>query len=243
MSGRRAKAEEHRLKLASFHQACCRSSVLTTQQKWQEAPKILRCWRCDYGAGYLAWRFSRRMENFSVNHWRHLKFRCQNSLLRSVQLTRELSAPYPVFGYMEYGKVLLRPLKTNPSAAVIRLPAIRGLVEISCEAFIDDRRCETRGLAARIVVTSKGISVDQAEKGEGVLAATDWTELNEALMVSKLMVRFTDVQNDPVDMHLFTRLPKPGPVPPHGRVVFKQFATEVHTRSAWDTSPIMLRES
>lgn len=166
-----------------------------------------------------------------------------DSLLRSVQLTRELSAPYPVFGYMEYGKVLLRPLKANPSAAVIRLPAIRGLVEISCEAFIDDRRCETRGLAARIVVTSKGISVDQAEKGEGVLAATDWTELNEALMVSKLMVRFTDVQNDPVDMHLFTRLPKPGPVPPHGRVVFKQFATEVHTRSAWDTSPIMLRES
>ncbi|MHC1551231.1 DUF6212 domain-containing protein [Phyllobacterium sp. K27] len=166
-----------------------------------------------------------------------------DSLLKSVTLTRELAAPYPVFGYMEHGKVLLRPLKALPSAAVIRLPAIRGLVEISCEAFIDDRRCETRGLGARIVVTSKGISADQAEKGEGVLAATDWTELNEPLTVSKLMVRFTDVQNEPVDMHLFTRLPKPGTVPPYGRIVFKQFVTEVHAGSAWDMPPIMLRES
>lgn len=70
-----------------------------------------------------------------------------DSLLRSVQLTRKLSAPYPVFGYMEHGKVLLRPLNATPSAAVINLPAIRGLIEVSCEAFIDDRRCETRGWA------------------------------------------------------------------------------------------------
>lgn len=164
-----------------------------------------------------------------------------DSLLKSVTLTRELSAPYPVFGYMEHGKVLLRPLKAIPSAAVIRLPAIRGLVEISCEVFIDDRRCETHGLGARIVVTSKGVAVDQAEKGEGVLVATDWTELNEPLNASKLIVRFVDVQDGPVDVHLFTRLPKPGAVPPYGRVVFKQFATEVHAGSARDTSPIMLR--
>ncbi|PSH62033.1 hypothetical protein CU102_26025 [Phyllobacterium brassicacearum] len=165
-----------------------------------------------------------------------------DSLVETVRLTREMTAPYPVFGYMERGKVLLRPLKAIPSAAVIRLPATRGLIEISCEVFIDDRRCEARHLGTRVVVTSRGVEADAAERGEGVLAATDWVELTEPLTPSRLIVRLPDMQNEPVDVHLFTRLPKPGPVPPHGRIVFNRFVAEVHAASAWNVSPIMLRE-
>lgn len=165
-----------------------------------------------------------------------------DSLVEMVRLTREMPASYPVFGYMERGKVLLRPLKAIPSAAVIRLPATRGLVEISCEAFIDDRRCETRHLGARVVVTSAGVDADAAERGEGVLAATDWVELNEPTIPSRLIARLPDARNEPVDLHLFTRLPEPGPVPPHGRVVFSRFVAEVHAASAWNASPIVMGE-
>lgn len=166
-----------------------------------------------------------------------------DSVVQSVALTRELSAPYPVFGYMEHGKVLLRPLKSIPSAAVLRLPPTRGLVEVSCEIFIDDKRCETPGLGARIVVTRRGATVEEAENAEGALAATDWVELNEPLKTSKLIARLPDIWNEPVDVHLFSRLPKPGPVPPYGRVVFKGFETQVHAGSAWERSPVMLQAS
>lgn len=160
-------------------------------------------------------------------------------VVAKVYLTREQSAAYPVFGYMEHGKVLLRPLKTTPSAAVIRLPATPGLTEISCEALIDDKRCQTRQLGARLVVAPCGIGPDDAESGSNVLAATEWTELSEPLAPSRLIARLPFPQNQPVDLHLFTRLPEPGPIPPHGRVVFGRFEAEIHAASAWRMAAVL----
>ncbi|GAU86334.1 DUF6212 domain-containing protein [Bosea sp. BIWAKO-01] len=162
-----------------------------------------------------------------------------DSVVGKVHLTREQSAAYPVFGYMEQGKVLLRPLKTTSSAAVISLPATPGLIEISCEVMIDDKRCQTRRLGARLVVTPHGIGPDDAESGQNVLAATEWTELNEPLAPSRLVARLPFVQNRPVDLHLLTRLPEPGPIPPHGRVVFGRFEAEIHAASAWGMAPVL----
>ncbi|KFC64875.1 hypothetical protein FG93_05165 [Bosea sp. LC85] len=156
-----------------------------------------------------------------------------------VRLTREQSATYPVFGYMEHGKVLLRPLKTTSSAAVIRLPATPGLIEISCEVMIDDKRCETRCLGARMVVTPCEIGPDDAEGGQNIFAATEWTELSEPLEPSRLVARLPLTQNRPVDLHLFTRLPEPGPIPPHGRVVFGRFEAEIHAASAWGMAAVL----
>lgn len=157
----------------------------------------------------------------------------------TVHLTREQSATYPVFGYIGNGKVLLRPLKTTPSAAVISLPATPGLIEISCEVMIDDKRCQTRRLGARLVVTPREIGPDDAEGGQNVLAATEWTELNEPLAPSRLVARLPLTQNRPVDLHLFTRLPEPGPIPPHARVVFGRFEAEIHAASAWGMAAML----
>jgi hypothetical protein len=156
-----------------------------------------------------------------------------------VYLTREQSAAYPVFGYIEHGKVLLRPMKTAPSAAVIRLPATPGLTAISCEVRIDDKRCQTPRLGARLVVTPCGIGPDDAESGGSVLAATEWIELSEPLLPSRLVARLPVAQNQPVDLHLFTRLPAPGPIPPHGRLVFGRFEAEIHAAAAWGMATVL----
>jgi hypothetical protein len=160
-------------------------------------------------------------------------------VVAKVALTREQTATYPVFGYMDPGKVLLRPLKTTASAAVICLPATSGLIEVSCEAMIDDKRCRTRRLGARLVVTPRGIGPDEAEAGRNVLAATEWVELNEPLVPSRLLARLPAAQNIPVDLHLFTRLPEPGPIPPHARVVFGRFEAESHAETTWDMAAVL----
>lgn len=160
-------------------------------------------------------------------------------VVAKVALTREQTATYPVFGYMDPGKVLLRPLKTTASAAVISLPATSGLIEVSCEAMIDDKRCRTRRLGARLVVTPRGIGPDEAEAGRNVLAATEWVELNEPLVPSRLLARLPAAQNIPVDLHLFTRLPEPGPIPPHARVVFGRFEAESHAETTWDMAAVL----
>ncbi|MEP9375079.1 DUF6212 domain-containing protein [Aquabacter sp. CN5-332] len=160
-------------------------------------------------------------------------------VVAKVRLTREQSAAYPVFGYMEAGKVLLRPLKTASSAAVIRLPSAPGLIEVSCDVVIDDKRCQTRRLGARLVVTPCEIGPDDAEAGRNVLAATEWTELSEPLVPSRLVARLPIAHNSPVALHLFTRLPEPGPIPPHGRVVFGRFEVELHAPSAWDMTAVL----
>ncbi|QEL25110.1 hypothetical protein FQV39_22825 [Bosea sp. F3-2] len=152
--------------------------------------------------------------------------------------TRDLTWAYPYFGYIDRGRVLLRPLKTSPaSAACISLPAKPGLAALSCEATIDDGLCKTR-LLVRLVATRPGHSADDAEQGVGVLASTEWVELAEPLKPFSLTARLPEPEPGPVDLHFFSRLPEGGKLD-HGRVIFGRFEAELDERAAWKRAPIM----
>lgn len=159
-------------------------------------------------------------------------------VIATARSTRDLTWAYPYFGYIDRGRVLLRPLKTSPaSAACVSLPAKPGLAALSCAATIDDRLCETR-LLVRLVATRPGHSADDAEQGVGVLAASDWIELAEPLKPFALTARLPEPESGPVDLHFFSRLPQGGKLD-HGRVIFSSFEAELDERTAWRRAPIL----
>lgn len=161
-----------------------------------------------------------------------------DDVLAGVRLTREITAGFPCFGYTEPGEILLRPLRTTPSAAAFALPATSGLTAVSCEAVIDDARCQTRGLGVRLVAMPHGSDVDAAERGEGALGDSDWEELDVPLKGRRLTARLAEPADAPVDVHLLTRLPKGGSIR-YARIVFRRFETEIHTGTAWATAPAL----
>jgi len=159
-------------------------------------------------------------------------------VVATARSTRELTWAYPHFGYLDRGRVLLRPLKTSPaSAACISLSAKPGLAALSCEATIDDGLCKTR-LLVRLVATRLGHGADDAEQGVGVLAASEWIELTEPLKPFALTARLTEPESGPVDLHIFSRLPDGGKLD-HGRVLFGRFEAELDGRTASGRAPIM----
>ncbi|CAM5219047.1 hypothetical protein ARD30_02355 [Bosea thiooxidans] len=159
-------------------------------------------------------------------------------VVATARSTRELSWAYPYFGYLDRGRVLLRPLKTSPaSAACITLPAKPGLTALSCEATIDDGLCKTR-LLTRLVATRPGHSADDAEQGVGVLASSEWVELTEPLKPFSLTARLPQPESGPVDLHFLSRLPEGGKLD-HGRVVFGRFEAELDEQAAWKRASIM----
>lgn len=159
-------------------------------------------------------------------------------MVATARSMRDLTWAYPYFGYIDRGRVLLRPLKTSPaSAACISLPAKPGLAALSCEATIDDGLCKTR-LLVRLVATRPGHSADDAEQGVGVLTSTEWIELAEPLKPFLLTARLPEPESGPVDMHFFSRLPEGGKLD-HGRVIFSHFAAELDERAAWKRTPVM----
>lgn len=160
-----------------------------------------------------------------------------DGVVAAARLTRELKASFPCFGYLERGRVLLRPLRTRPSAAALTLPPTPGLIAVSCDAVIDDKLCRTRPLGARLVVTPAGHGADEAESCEGALAASDWVDLDEPLQPHKLVARLSLPHNRPVDLHLFTRLPTGGAIS-HARIVFARFEAEIHAETAWRMAPV-----
>lgn len=159
-------------------------------------------------------------------------------VIATARSTRDLTWAYPYFGYIDRGRVLLRPLKSSPaSAACISLPAKPGLTAISCEATIDDGLCKTR-LLVRLVATRPGHSAEDAEQGVGALASTEWFELAEPLKPLALCARLPEPESGPVDIHFFSRLPKGGTLD-HGRVIFSRFEAELDERAAWKRAPVM----
>jgi hypothetical protein len=160
-----------------------------------------------------------------------------DQVVASVRLTRELPASFQVFGYLDRGQVLHRPVRTTPAAACISLPTTSGLIGILCEAVIDDARCQTR-LACRLVVTASGYGPDAAERGEGVLAASEWIWLDKPLKAYKLIARLPTPQNTQVDVHLFTRLPEGGTYQ-YGRVVWRRFEAEMKGHAIWGMRPML----
>lgn len=146
--------------------------------------------------------------------------------IAGVRLTREIRESYPCFGYLGGDKVLLRPFPNKVSAAVIALPAILNLGAVSCSVAVDEKRCETRKLGARLVVMPPGRGPDEAERGEGALAASEWVELDHPLEARTLTARLSEPHQGPLDLHLFTRLPKGGAIQ-HVRMVFQNFEAEI----------------
>ncbi|TCR66576.1 DUF6212 domain-containing protein [Bosea sp. BK604] len=161
-----------------------------------------------------------------------------DQVIATMRSTRDLTWAYPYFGYLDRGRVLLRPLKASPaSAACVSLPAKPGLAALSCEAMIDDGLCKTR-LLVRLVATRPGHAVEDAEHGIGVLAASEWIELAEPLKPFGLTARLPESESGPVDLHVFSRLPEGGKLD-HGRVIFSRFAAELDERAASRRPPIM----
>lgn len=159
-------------------------------------------------------------------------------VIATARSTRDLTWAYPYFGYLDRGRVLLRPLKSSPaSAACVSLPAKPGLAALSCEATIDDGQCKTR-LLVRLVATRPGHGADDAEQGVGVLASSEWIELAEPLKPFALTVRLPEPESGPVDLHFFSRLPEGGKLD-HGRVIFSNFESELDERAAWRRAPVM----
>lgn len=161
-----------------------------------------------------------------------------DATLAAVRLTRELKATFPCFGYLERGKILLRPLRTQPSAAALTLPPTPGLIAVSCDAVIDNAQCQTTQLGARLVVMPTGHGADEAERGDHALASSEWIELNAPLQPQRLVARLTTPHNIPVDLHLFTRLPTGGLIN-HARIVFERFEAEIHAMAAWKMTPVL----
>ncbi len=162
--------------------------------------------------------------------------------IAEVRLTREINENYPCFGYLESGRVLLRPFPKRISAALVPLPDYEGLSAITCSLAVDESRCQTRGLAARIVVMAPGMGPDEAElaaaSGEGALAASDWVVLDHPLDARQIRADLAVPKRGPVDLHLFTRLPEGGSIQ-HVRMIFAKFEAEIDARALQDMAPFL----
>jgi Family of unknown function (DUF6212) len=91
---------------------------------------------------------------------------------------------------------------------------------------VDEKRCQTRQLSARLVLMPPGCGPDEAERGEGALAASEWIELDHPLEARALKACLSEPYQGPLDIHLFTRLPKGGAIE-HVRMVFQDFEAEL----------------
>ncbi|MBZ6078421.1 DUF6212 domain-containing protein [Microvirga puerhi] len=158
--------------------------------------------------------------------------------IAGVRLTREINASYPCFGHLGGDRVLLRPFPNKVSAAVVALPAIAHLVAVSCSVAVDEKRCETRKLGARLVVMAPGHSPDEAERGAGALAVSEWVELDHPLEARTLKARLSEPHQGPLDLHLFTRLPKGGAIQ-HVRMVFQGFEAEIQEHAIGSMSTLL----
>lgn len=162
--------------------------------------------------------------------------------IAEVRLTREINESYPCFGYLESGRVLLRPFPKRISAALVPLPDYDGLSAIKCSIAVDESRCRTRGLAARIVVMPPGLGPDEAERaaasGEGALAASDWVELDHPMDARPIRADLAAPGRGPVDLHLFTRLPDGGSIQ-HVRMIFAKFEAEIDARALQAMGPFL----
>ncbi|MEL4375939.1 DUF6212 domain-containing protein [Brucella cytisi] len=168
----------------------------------------------------------------------HAKMKIADYLISKAQTTRSLSWAYPYFGYTDGGRFLLRPLKQNPaSAARLKLPSFPGFSGVSCTARIDDGLCQTK-LLVRAALSYPGQKVDDVESGEGALATTDWIELTEPLKEFELKMSLSLPISEPLELHLFSRLPTGGKLD-HGKVMFGDFEAILDERAPFSRPPYL----
>jgi hypothetical protein len=158
-------------------------------------------------------------------------------VVAQVHRTREGSAPFPWFGYLGGGKVLLHPLRARVVAACIPLRSIPGLVSVACETLIEDARCQT-SIACKLVVAAPEIAVDEAEREESVLASSGWMVLEAPLRPHLLTAHLREPCHGPVHLHLFSDIPDGGPGH-YGRAVFARLRVEIDGQAAWSMPPAL----
>ncbi|OYD81523.1 DUF6212 domain-containing protein [Azospirillum brasilense] len=158
-------------------------------------------------------------------------------VLAQLRKGREFEATFPWFGLLRGGRILLHPLHGVVTAALIPLDEVPGAVAVRARAVIDDPRCRTP-IACKLVVASPSVTVDEAEREEGILASSGWMVLEEPRRPLDLSAALASPWSGPMALHLFTDIPDRGHGL-YGRTIFSDFELEIDSRTAWANPPAL----
>ncbi|CAO3380756.1 DUF6212 domain-containing protein [Azospirillum argentinense] len=167
----------------------------------------------------------------------HLVWPLTPPVLAQVRKGREFEATFPWFGLLRGGRILLHPLHGVVTAAHIPLDEVPGAVAVRARAVIDDPRCRTP-IACKLVVAPPSLTVDEAEREEGVLASSGWMVLEEPRRPLDLAAVLAAPWSGPMALHLFTDIPDRGHGL-YGRTIFSDFELEIDSRTAWASPPAL----
>ncbi|WP_353860865.1 DUF6212 domain-containing protein [Azospirillum formosense] len=157
-------------------------------------------------------------------------------VLAQVRKGRDFEATFPWFGLLRGGRILLHPLHGVVTAAHIPLDEVPGAVAVRARAVIDDPRCRT-AIACKLVVAPPALTVDEAEREQGVLASSGWMVMEEPRRPLDLAAVLAAPWSGPMALHLFTDIPDRGHGL-YGRTIFSDFELEIDSRTAWANPPI-----
>lgn len=158
-------------------------------------------------------------------------------ILAQVRKGRAFEATFPWFGLLRGGRILLHPLHGVVTAAHIPLDEVPGAVAVRARAVIDDPRCRTP-IACKLVAAPPSLTVDEAEREEGILASSGWMVLDEPRRPLDLSAALAAPWSGPMALHLFTDIPDRGHGL-YGRTIFSDFELEIDARAAWAHPPAL----
>lgn len=167
----------------------------------------------------------------------HMVWPLTEPVLAQLRKGREFEATFPWFGLLRGGRVLLHPLHGVVTAAHIPLDEVPGVVAVRVRAVIDDPRCRTP-VACKLVAAPSSLTVDEAEREEGVLASSGWMVLEEPRRPLDLSAVLATPWSGPMALHLFTDIPDRGHGL-YGRTIFSDFELEIDARTAWAYPPAL----
>ncbi|MGY0788953.1 DUF6212 domain-containing protein [Azospirillum argentinense] len=167
----------------------------------------------------------------------HMVWPLTQPVLAQLRKGREFEATFPWFGLLRGGRVLLHPLHGVVTAAHIPLDEVPGAVAVRARAVIDDPRCRT-AIACKLVVAPSSLTVDEAEREQGILASSGWMVLEEPRRPLDLLAALAAPWSGPMALHLFTDIPDRGHGL-YGRTIFSDFEVEIDSRTAWANPPAL----
>ncbi|QCN98657.1 hypothetical protein D3093_25935 (plasmid) [Azospirillum argentinense] len=167
----------------------------------------------------------------------HMVWPLTQPVLAQLRKGREFEATFPWFGLLRGGRVLLHPLHGVVTAAHIPLDEVPGALAVRARAVIDDPRCRT-AIACKLVVAPPSLTVDEAEREQGILASSGWMVLEEPRRPLDLSAALAAPWSGPMALHLFTDIPDRGHGL-YGRTIFSDFEVEIDSRTAWANPPAL----
>lgn len=158
-------------------------------------------------------------------------------VLSQVRKSREHKATFPWFGFLRGGRILLHPLFGVTASAHIPLDEVPGAVSVRGHAVIEDPRCRTP-IACKLVVAPPSVTVDEAQREEGILASSGWVVLDAPRRPLGLVAALNTPWQGPMTLHLFTDIPD-GSHGLYGRTIFHDFEVEIDSGTAWASPPAL----